>query len=494
MKKLRPWLVVLFLSYILFGSSSAIGASQLRVSSAVEDTLVQYRYQTPLNLEIPKTIRVRITGDQQCNLSAPYTVQVIDFESYVKHVLPSEWNPSARAYPEVLRAGAIAVKMYAWYWIQHGGKWKDADVWDNICDQVYNPALSFEVTDRAVEDTWNWVLTRNDQIFPTYHLQTCSPPSCMGQLESEAKARSGLRWDDLLAFYYPGSRLSVLSTLPGGFTLYFNGQPGDGQQYNRVFFSLVDPDRPEVKTNLNVGSEDFTIEWWLKANLADNKSNRAVCGKNKDWIYGNILIDMGHTNIPGGFGVALFDGRVAFGVTGPGGKSLTICSISQVTDMSWHHIAIQRRISDGKLWLYIDGKLETTGNASPGDITYPTGIAPNMEYDSYLSLGGWKQDNDSITHPFFHGWLDELRFSNNLRYNTQNFLVPDSDFIPDSNTLALFSFDEGIGHLARDKIEGQTSASYGRFYHNGLRPGLEWVTSDLFITYNYRVFLPLLRQ
>lgn len=370
MKKINHWVVVFLLFYLLFGPSSAIKVSQSHASSAVENAPDQYSQQTPLNFNLPKTIRVRITGDQRCNLSASYTVQVVDFEAYVKHVLPSEWNPSARAYPEVLRAGAMAVKMYAWYWIQRGGKWKDADVWDSVCDQVYNPNLSFEVTDRAVEDTWNWVLTRDNQLFPTYHLQTCGPPGCMGQVESEQKARSGLRWDDILAFYYPGSLLTVLSTLPGGFTLRFNGQPGDDQQNNRVFFNLLDPDQPDAKTNLNVGSEDFTVEWWLKANREENKSNRAVCGKNKDWIYGNILIDMGHTNIPGGYGVSLFDGRVAFGVTGPDGNSLTICSVSQVTDMSWHHIAVQRRVSDGKLWLTIDGKLEASGNGSPGDISY----------------------------------------------------------------------------------------------------------------------------
>src|SRR3990172_12989059 len=70
---------------------------------------------------IPAAIRVRVTGYAYCDTSLPYTLQVVDFKDYVKHVLPNEWISS---WPrEALRAGAMAAKMYAWTYISIGGKW-----------------------------------------------------------------------------------------------------------------------------------------------------------------------------------------------------------------------------------------------------------------------------------------------------------------------------------------------------------------------------------
>jgi peptidoglycan hydrolase-like amidase len=81
---------------------------------------------------------VRITDDWRCNPYTTYTVKTIDFKDYIRHVLPNEWLPGWDS--EALRAGAIATKMYAWYWISQGGKWRpDADVYDSTCDQVYDP-------------------------------------------------------------------------------------------------------------------------------------------------------------------------------------------------------------------------------------------------------------------------------------------------------------------------------------------------------------------
>ncbi len=67
------------------------------------------------NPPIPATIRVRVTGYAYCDTSRPYTVQVVDFKDYVKHVLPNEWISSWPG--EALRAGAMAAKMYAWTYI-----------------------------------------------------------------------------------------------------------------------------------------------------------------------------------------------------------------------------------------------------------------------------------------------------------------------------------------------------------------------------------------
>ncbi|MGD8604451.1 MAG: SpoIID/LytB domain-containing protein, partial [Anaerolineales bacterium] len=133
------------------------------MSPALLDTILADQTDLPR----PPTIRVRVTGNPICNLSLPYTVEVIDFQDYVRHVLPNEWIYN---WPrESLRAGAMAVKMYAWSIVAAGGKWSDADVYDSTCDQVYNPAVEYTSTNNAVDFTWDFRLLRVDQLIRTYY-------------------------------------------------------------------------------------------------------------------------------------------------------------------------------------------------------------------------------------------------------------------------------------------------------------------------------------
>jgi len=93
-------------------------------------------------------------------------VQVVPFNFYCKHVLPSEWLPYWPV--ESLRAGAMAVKEYAWYYVSIGGKWKSlgADVKDGWTDQKYDPNRSAASTDAAVDYIWSSYLLRNGALFP----------------------------------------------------------------------------------------------------------------------------------------------------------------------------------------------------------------------------------------------------------------------------------------------------------------------------------------
>ena len=60
----------------------------------------------------PPTIRVLRTSGP-----ASGYIQTVDFKTYVKVVMPAEWPPAWL--PEVLRAGAVAIKQYAWYYTMH---------------------------------------------------------------------------------------------------------------------------------------------------------------------------------------------------------------------------------------------------------------------------------------------------------------------------------------------------------------------------------------
>ena len=109
----------------------------------------------------PSTIRVlRTRGPSDGH------VVTVDFKDYVKTVLSAEWPPS---YPtQALRAGAVAVKQYAWYYILHyrGGTKRGScyDVVDNTNDQIYRPESHTPTSAHivAVESTWGTMITKNN--------------------------------------------------------------------------------------------------------------------------------------------------------------------------------------------------------------------------------------------------------------------------------------------------------------------------------------------
>lgn len=505
LKRIRCLAVILFAILVWFSVSPLIKTGEMALaspftSSRFPETMIhdagflRFLQDPPADLKIPATIRVRMTRDYSCDPAAPYVVKTIDFKTYVKHVLPFEWAPAAKAYPEVLRAGAIAVKMYAWYWISLGGKWPDADVASNVCDQVYNPNVTYLSTNQAVDYTWNWVLLRDHQLFQTHHLQSCKPPICMGQQESLAKAQQGYSWDEILNLFYPGSELVALDPPPAGFSLRFNGQPGDGNGGNRIEIPLVQPGESTGSSPMNFGGQDFTMEWWMKSSAAENQSETIACGTNQNWTYGNILFDRSRDENGSELGVSLAGGKIAFGITGPDQQSMTLCSRNVVTDNRWHHIAVQRRQQDGTIWMYVDGKLDTSVNGPAGNIQFTSSHPPSdQSVGASLSIGGWNQDTDSGAHPFFRGWLDELRVSNVLRYPlSRGFPLPTEAFLPDEDTLVLYHFDEGYSTKINNAAGTDSSLGQGQILYGGQESGPEWEASSLFL--GRQIYLPLVTQ
>jgi len=93
----------------------------------------------------PKTIKVLRTASTSPPAKVKGTVQTVDFYEYVATVMAAEWP---ERYPiETIKAGAIATKQFAWYYIKYprgGTKWKDGtkycyDVLDSTVDQWYRP-------------------------------------------------------------------------------------------------------------------------------------------------------------------------------------------------------------------------------------------------------------------------------------------------------------------------------------------------------------------
>ena len=103
--------------------------------------------------------------------SSSGVVQTVDFMTYVKVVMPAEWPPS---WPmESLRAGAVAIKQYAWYYTMHyrGGTGTGGcyDVVDNTNDQIYSPETRTPAAShiQAVDSTWNESILKNGSFILT---------------------------------------------------------------------------------------------------------------------------------------------------------------------------------------------------------------------------------------------------------------------------------------------------------------------------------------
>jgi hypothetical protein len=143
-------------------------------------------------------------------------VENVDFNFYVKHVLPNEWYGGWDQ--QALDAGAIAAKNYGWYMAEGGRQqWfgnQCYDVDDTTDYQVFDPnAPTYPSTDAAVDQTWNYSVLQNGQIMETQYRDTLTGDdneSCgagangwdMSQWGSEWCAQDGDTWQQILQAYY----------------------------------------------------------------------------------------------------------------------------------------------------------------------------------------------------------------------------------------------------------------------------------------------------
>lgn len=238
----------------------------------------------------------------------------------------------------------------------------------------------------------------------------------------------------------------------GGLSLRFYGH-GTGDS-DRVKIRIDGPAVPA-----DIGTGDFTLEFWLKANAPDN-SGAATCNTEAGWITGNAILDRDvfGSGDYGDYGVVLSNDRIAFGVS-KGSSGTTLCGNTVVANGQWHHIAVTR--SAGTLQIYVDGVLDASTNGGPtGNVSYHDDRStayPNS--DPYLVVAAEKHDAGSA-YPAFSGYIDELRVSNTRRYNG-NFTRPSVPFSTDSNTMALYHFSEGPAGACTGTVQDSSGAAGG---------------------------------
>lgn len=183
--------------------------TSLQADSAIKVTASNPGYN--FNLPFPQQIRVYIT-------SAGYVSTVATW-SYVKDVLPNEWHGSDPV--EALKAGAIAVKEYAWYHHYYptiNGSRHQADLIDTPQDQKYvwlsrnNPGCGNSNT--ACDAIYRWAIVNSSgNVFETNYQKT--PRSgWMSQDGSVNLAKQGYSWISILQYYYKNITKQYIGNIP----------------------------------------------------------------------------------------------------------------------------------------------------------------------------------------------------------------------------------------------------------------------------------------
>lgn len=235
------------------------------------------------------------------------------------------------------------------------------------------------------------------------------------------------------------------------------GSPGDGFVFpDRVKIDRVPP------AAVNVGAGDFTVEFFLKAEPGDNP-NTAPCGTGNDWVNSNIIIDADRYNQPRSWGIGILNDSIVFGVIDEFFNVYSLCGSTSPADGSWHHVAVERNATNGRLRIYLDGAIDgeaPLAGGPTGELQYPVGAVPGAfcspdggaggqscaNSDPFLVFGAEKHGFSGIN---YDGLLTEVRLSNGLRYGGP-FSPPGAPFIPDASTAALYHFDEGMGTTLGD--------------------------------------------
>ena len=148
-------------------------------------------------------------------------VETVEFRTYLKNVLSREWISSWTT--ESLRAGALAVRAYAWYQVLHYRGFVTSggacfDVFDSTRDQVYDPARPiYPGMAAAVDATWATLVTRDGHIFPAYYNAGAAGEACganangwkLYQWGSQACGLTGRSAAQILTAYYAGATVAA---------------------------------------------------------------------------------------------------------------------------------------------------------------------------------------------------------------------------------------------------------------------------------------------
>ena len=163
------------------------------------------------SLEPPETIKVARRYPANDPNGKIYKVDTVDFRTYCVRVLSHEWAPAASFSPEALKAGALAVKSYGWYWATRPTKLADVSAWgadvdDTVNYQVYMTSDYGPKYWNAVDAVSNQVLTQNGAVLQASYrageYNTYASGWYMSQWGTQYWADKGKTYDWMCRYYY----------------------------------------------------------------------------------------------------------------------------------------------------------------------------------------------------------------------------------------------------------------------------------------------------
>ena len=194
------------------------------------------------------------------------------------------------------------------------------------------------------------------------------------------------------------------------------GNPFTGDDRAIYFDGTDDYLTVDDGTNIDLGTGDFTVEFWVNSN--EDTQNRFIMGR---W---NATPNLGHySNREFGITMSGYDtyGFVTYAPSGHANYGTCV-----TCDGKWHHIALVRSSGDAKG--YVDGKYIL-------DATYLD--SANLSFSSKMLIGAGQTT-------YWEGAMYDFRISDTARYTsgTSDFDVPTEKFTSDSNTLLLIQPDK----------------------------------------------------
>lgn len=196
---------------------------------------------------------------------------------------------------------------------------------------------------------------------------------------------------------------------------------------------------PTQILNLDV-TKDFTIETFIKVNsykttpFSYTPIFARASGKSESR---NFAFEISSKENP----------TLAFDIERPyyPDLSLAVISNTKIVENTWYHVAIIRDKDFFKL--FINGVLEKQEHILPS--------FPIVNHGDIYAIGAdW--GSNSVEPDYFGDIdIDELRISKVARYSTNFNLPSTSPFTSDSNTLALYHFDENVNDTSGNGNNGQ---------------------------------------
>jgi hypothetical protein len=171
------------------------------------------------------------------------------------------------------------------------------------------------------------------------------------------------------------------------------------------------------------GSDDLTIEVWIKLHAFASTSNEQIVlaqyvNISNYWVLSHATLGTGE--------------RVVKFEVVSGGSTLVELSVRVSEEIgevgTWHYVAVQR---SGSTWgLFIDGLV--------CDITSYAGAFPDLA--ARVTIGRW----DGASAWYFQGVMQGLRISNVARYDFSTFTVPSSEYTADGYDVLLMHMNGDV--------------------------------------------------